>query len=78
MKILLGDDPALFREGLAELLKGLDPKFRHSMLRTATQLCSRPRSMAISTWSLLDLHIARGLDLLSALKEDLRRWFRPS
>src|ERR1700719_1689741 len=73
MKILIVDDHALFREGLAELLKGLDPEVQTLQAGDANAAMEQTKLNVDIDLVLLDLHMPgpRGLDLLCALKEDL-------
>jgi len=73
MKILLVDDHALFREGLAELLKGLDPEVQTLQAADANTAMQQTKIDSDLDLVLLDLHMPgpSGLDLLSALKEEL-------
>ena len=73
MKILLVDDHALFREGLAELLKGLDPDVQTIQAADAIAAIEQTKLHDNIDLVLLDLHMPgpSGLDLLSRLKEDL-------
>ena len=73
MKILLVDDHALFREGLAELLKGLDPEVQTLQAADANAAMEQTKLNVDIDLVLLDLHMPgpSGLDLLCALKEDL-------
>ena len=73
MKILLVDDHALFREGLAELLKALDPEVQTLQAADANAAMEQTKLNVDIDLVLLDLHMPgpSGLDLLCALKEDL-------
>ena len=73
MKILLVDDHALFREGLAELLKALDPEVQTLQAADANAAMEQTKLNVDIDLVLLDLHMPgpSGLDLLRALKEDL-------
>jgi len=73
MKILLVDDHALFREGLAELLKALDPEVQTLQAADANAAMEQTKLNVDIDLVLLDLHMQgpSGLDLLRALKEDL-------
>jgi DNA-binding NarL/FixJ family response regulator len=73
MKILIVDDHALFREGLAELLKGLDPEVQTLQAADANAAMEQTKLNVDIDLVLLDLHMPgpSGLDLLCALKEDL-------
>src|SRR5205823_10733205 len=73
MKILIVDDHALFREGLAELLKGLDPEVQTLQAADANAAMEQTKVNVDIDLVLLDLHMPgpSGLDLLCALKEDL-------
>jgi DNA-binding NarL/FixJ family response regulator len=73
MKILLVDDHALFREGLAELLKALDSEVQTLQAADANAAMEQIKLNADVDLVLLDLHMPgpSGLDLLCALKEDL-------
>jgi DNA-binding NarL/FixJ family response regulator len=73
MKILLVDDHALFREGLAELLKALDPEVQTLQAADANAAMEQTKLNVDIDLVLLDLHMPgpSGLDLLCALKQDL-------
>ena len=73
MKILLVDDHALFREGLAELLKDLDPKVQALQAGDTNAAMQQIRAHGDPDLILLDLQMPgqSGLDLLSSLKEEL-------
>jgi DNA-binding NarL/FixJ family response regulator len=73
MKILLVDDHALFREGLVELLKGLDPTAVTLQAGDAQAAIQHAKSHGDIDLVLLDLYMPglSGFDLLTALKEVL-------
>ena len=73
MKILLVDDHALFREGLAELLKVLDPEVQPIHAADANAAMQQTMLHGDLDLVLLDLHMPgpSGLELLCALKEAL-------
>src|SRR3954452_8890872 len=73
MKILLVDDHALFREGLAELLKGLDPEVLALQAGDTNAALEQIKAHGGPDLILLDLHMPgpSGLDLLSTLKKEL-------
>ena len=73
MKILLVDDHPLFREGLAELLKGLEPEVQTAQAGDANAAMEQAKMHRDLDLVLLDLHVpgTDGLDLLVALKEEL-------
>src|SRR4030095_10332943 len=73
MKILLVDDHALFREGLAELLRVLDPEVQAIHAADANGAMQQTRAHADVDLVLLDLHMPgpSGLELLCTLKEEL-------
>jgi len=71
MKILLVDDHALFREGLVELLKGLDPTAVTLQAGDAQAAIQHAKAHADIDIVLLDLYMPglSGFDLLTMLKE---------
>ena len=71
MKILLVDDHALFREGLVELLKGLDPTAVTLQAGNAQAAIQHARAHGDIDIVLLDLYMPglSGFDLLTTLKE---------
>lgn len=73
MKILLVDDHALFREGLAELLKGLDAHLQTIEAANAKATIQQIEAHDDLDLVLLDLHMPgpSGMDLLPWLKEKL-------
>jgi DNA-binding NarL/FixJ family response regulator len=73
MKILLVDDHPLFREGLAELLKGLDPEVQPLQAGDANAAMRQIKLHSDIDLVLLDLHMPgrTGLDLLGELKKEV-------
>lgn len=73
MKILFVDDHALFREGLAELLKGLAPEVAIIQTGNAATALAAAATASDIDLVLLDLMMPgiNGLDLLETLKGEL-------
>ncbi|MEP6482612.1 MAG: response regulator [Rhodoglobus sp.] len=73
MKILFVDDHALFREGVAELLRGLDPEIEILHAANAEVALAQAAAGTDFDFVLLDLRMPgmSGLDLLQSLRKEL-------